>query len=100
MSGTEAMTMPGTGEHPYVDAQTLTDVDTYVYEAVATLELSARPVAQAHIAAVTDLDDQTVVQTLHTLTERGVLLRTETGGDVAFELARRDWSAEPRRPGR
>ncbi|HEY7146546.1 MAG TPA: winged helix DNA-binding protein [Streptosporangiaceae bacterium] len=92
--------MPGTSDSPYVDAQALTDVDTYVYEAIATLETSGRPVPQAQIAAVADLDDQTMAKSLQTLTERGVLVRTEPGGEAAFELARRDWSAEARRPGR
>jgi hypothetical protein len=92
--------MTGQDGRPHVDTQTLTDVDTYVYEAVATLETAGRPVAQARIAAVADLDDETVAQTLKALTERGVLIRTGPDGEAAFELARRDWSAEPRRPGR
>ncbi len=92
--------MAGPQDPPYVDAQVLTDVDSYVYEAVATLETSGRPVAQARIVAAADLDDQTVRRALRTLTELGVLVRTEPAGQAAFELARRDWSAEARRPGR
>jgi DNA-binding IclR family transcriptional regulator len=92
--------MAGQDDRPYVDAQALTDVDSYIYEAIATLEASGRPVSQARIAAAADLDDGTIDETLRTLTERGVLMRTEPGGHAAFELARRDWSARGRRPGR
>ncbi len=86
---------------PYVDAQALTDLDAYVYEAVATLEYSGRPVTRAEIVAVSDLDDQTASEVLDELTELGVLLRTTAGdeGDV-YELARRDWSAAPDTPPR
>ncbi len=84
----------------YVDAQSLSDIDTHVYEAIATLEVTARPVAQADIVAAADLDDETIYETLRGLADRGILVRTESGGAAAFELARRDWSAEPRRPGR
>jgi DNA-binding IclR family transcriptional regulator len=92
--------MAGNDDRPYVDAQTLTDVDSYIYEAIATLDTSGHPVTQARIAAAADLDEDTVEQTLRTLTERAVLVRTESDGQAAFELARRDWSAQPRRPGR
>ncbi len=85
---------------PYVDAQALTDLDTHVYEAIATLEQSGRPVTKAAIAVAAGLDDETVARTLRGLTERGVLVRTQPADVPVFELARRDWSAEPRRPGR
>lgn len=92
--------MPADDEHPFIDAQALTDVDTHVYEAIATLETSGRPVGQAQITAASGLDDETVAQSLATLTERGVLLRSGRDDAPAFGLARRDWSAEPGRPGR
>jgi predicted transcriptional regulator len=92
--------MPEQDEHPFVDAQAMTDVDTSVYEAIATLEASGRPVAQDQIAAASHLDDESVAQSLAGLTERGVLIRSDRDGGAAFELARRDWSAEPGRPGR
>lgn len=86
---------------PYVDAQALTDADAYVYEAVATLEYSGRPVTRAEIVAVSDLDDQTTSQVLDELVERGVLLRAQAGdGEDVYELARRDWSAAPDTPSR
>lgn len=87
-------------EHPWVDAQSLSDIDTCVYEAIATLESASRPVTRAAIAAAADLDDETVEATLRGLAERGVLVQTQSGGQAAFELGRRDWSAEGRRPGR
>ncbi len=91
---------PPEHDRSYVDAQSLTDLDTHVYEAIATLEQGGHPVTQAAIAAAAGLDDETAGQTLRGLTERGVLVRTQPGEVPVFELARRDWSAEPRRPGR
>jgi DNA-binding IscR family transcriptional regulator len=85
---------------PFVDAQALTDLDAYVYEAIATLEYSGRPVTSAQIVAATDLDDQTASEVLDDLTERGVLVRTQTGEGDAYDLARRDWSAAPDTPSR
>jgi hypothetical protein len=94
------MIMTSESDRPFVDAQYFTDVDTYVYEAVATLEYSGSPVTGAEIVAATDLDDQTAGEVLDALTRHGVLRRTRSGGDDAFELARRDWSATPGRPSR
>ena len=91
---------PAEHERPYVDAQALTDTDTDIYEAIATLEQGGRPVTPAAIAAAAGLDDDTVRQALRGLTERGVLMRTQPDDVPVFELARRDWSAEARRPGR
>jgi hypothetical protein len=95
------MTSSHSGGRPYVDAQALTDLDTYVYEAVATLEYSGRPVTRAEIVAVSDLDDRTTSEVLDELTGRGVLLRTPAGDEEdVYELARRDWSAAPDSPSR
>jgi hypothetical protein len=77
---------------PFVDAQTLTNVDAYVYEAVATLEQSGRPPTRAEIVAATDLDDETTSKSLAELTEHGVLVRTPSDDGEGYELARRDWS--------
>jgi DNA-binding IclR family transcriptional regulator len=85
---------------PFVDAQYFTDLDAYVYEAVATLEYSGSPVTGSEIVAATDLDDHTAADVLDALTEHGVLRRTRSEGEDAFELARRDWSATPDRPSR
>jgi DNA-binding IclR family transcriptional regulator len=85
---------------PFVDAQYFTDLDAYVYEAVATLEYSGSPVTSSEIVAATDLDDHTAGDVLDALTEHGVLRRTRSGGEDAFALARRDWSATPDRPSR
>jgi Winged helix DNA-binding domain len=87
-------------EPPYVDAQSLSDVETYIYEAIATLEYRGRPATESEIAAVVDLDDQTVSEVLATLTERGLLVSLPGEGELAFQPARRDWSAAPDWPGR
>jgi len=85
-------------DRPFVDAQALSDADAYVYEAIATLEYSGRPVTRAEIITETDLDDQTTSEILDELTERGVLICTRSGDGDAYELARRDWSAAPDTP--
>jgi hypothetical protein len=87
-------------DRSYVDAQAFTDLDTYIYEAVATLEYSGRPVTRGQIAAVTDLDDRTVGEVVDVLTEHGVLEEANAAGsgEPAFALARRDWSAAPETP--
>jgi DNA-binding transcriptional ArsR family regulator len=94
------MLMTSDSDRPFVDAQYFTDLDTYVYEAVATLEYSRSPVTESEIVAATDLDDNTAEQVLDALTEHGVLRRKRSGGEEAFELTRRDWSATPDRPSR
>jgi hypothetical protein len=87
-------------DRPNVDAQSFTDLDTYIYEAVATLEYSGRPATRAQIAAATDLDDRTVSEVVAVLTEHGVLTpaASDERDEQAFELARRDWSAAPDTP--
>ena len=92
--------MGSDSDRPFVDAQYFTGLDAYVYEAVATLEYSGSPVTGAEIVAATDLDDRTAGEVLDALTEHGVLRRTRSDGQEAFELARRDWSATPDRPSR
>jgi DNA-binding IclR family transcriptional regulator len=92
--------MGSDSDRPFVDAQYFTDLDTYVYEAVATLEHSGHPPTRSQIAAATDLDDHTADEVLGALAEHGVLTRTRSGGEEAFELARRDWSATPDTPSR
>jgi len=92
--------MASDSDRPFVDAQALSDLDAYVYEAVATLESSGRPVARAEIVAAIGLDDETTSEVLDELTERRVLVRTQTGDGDAYDLARRDWSAAPDTPSR
>jgi len=87
-------------DRPFVDAQALSDADAYVYEAIATLEYSGRPVTRAEVIAETDLDDETTSEILDELTERGVLVRMQAGDREAYELGRRDWSAAPDTPSR
>ena len=61
-----------------LDTQSLTDIDTYVYETIATLEYTGRPATRSQIAAVTDLDDQALDESLGNLTSHGLVVRTET----------------------
>jgi len=82
-----------------VDAQELTDVEAGVYEAIATLEFSGRPVTAAEVASVTGLDIQTADAIVRALAEQGVLAPSGAG-DGVFSLARRDWSAAPETPSR
>jgi hypothetical protein len=82
-------------EPPHVDAQSLNDVDTYVYETIATLEYTGRPATRNEIAAVADVDDQVLDHTLTALTERGLLVRADAGGEPGYEPADRGWSAAP-----
>jgi hypothetical protein len=90
----------GRDDRPYVDAQRFTDLDTYVYEAVATLEYSGHSVTRDEVVEATDLDAPAVSEVLDVLTEHGVLRRRQTDAGDAFELARRDWSATPDTPSR
>jgi hypothetical protein len=94
------MIMESGSDRPFVDAQYLTGLDSYVYEAVATLEHSGGPPTTAQIVAATDLDEKTAGEVLGVLADHGVLLRTRSGEAEAFELARRDWSATPDTPSR
>jgi len=83
----------------YVDAQELTDIEAGVYEAVATLEYSGRPVNVAEIVRVTGLDDHRVRAIVDALAAKGVLTPASAATGV-FGLARRDWSAAPETPSR
>ncbi len=92
--------MTSGSDRPYVDAQTLTDTEAHVYEAIATLEYANRPVTETEVASVAGVDHEKVGEILQAFTEHGVLLRTESPDGTAFELARRDWSAAPDTPNR
>ncbi len=83
------------GDQPQVDAQAFTDLDTQVYEAVATLEYGGRAVTRGEVVEATGQDAAAVGEVLDVLTEHGVLVRRSADGGDAFELARRDWSATP-----
>jgi hypothetical protein len=83
------------GSGPYVDPQLFSELDSGVYEAVATLEYLGRAVTADEIREATGLDAQAVGEVLDALTEHGVLTRTRTSAGDVFELARRDWSATP-----
>lgn len=91
--------MNADGHQPYVDSQSLGDLDMHVYEAIATLEYLGRPRTRSEIGAVAGLDDAKVDELLHSLTERHLLLvRAQESGEPAFEPAQRGWSAVPDEP--
>jgi hypothetical protein len=87
--------MSSDSEHPYVDTVSLTDSDTYVYETIATLEYTGRPATRSQIAAAAGLDEQALDDRLADLVRRGMLTRSDVGGEPAFEPAERGWSAAP-----
>jgi hypothetical protein len=80
---------------PPVDAQTLTDTGTVIFEAIATLEFTGRRPSLSAIAAGARLDDAVVAQALAEMTASGLLSRTEEDGEAVYVPARRDWSAQP-----
>jgi hypothetical protein len=82
-------------QRPFVEPQRLTGEETGLYELVATFEYQGRPMTQGAIAEATGLDSGTVADMLERLTERNVLVRSDAGGETAYALARRDWSAAP-----
>jgi hypothetical protein len=85
----------GSGNRPYVDSQSLRDLDTYVYETIATLEYTGRPATRDQIAAVADVEDQVLDETLAELVRRKLLIRSQDGDEPAFEPADRGWSTAP-----
>jgi hypothetical protein len=92
--------MTSDSERPFIDAQTLSGTEAYVYEAIATLEYAGRPVTSGELASSTDLDEHAASEILREFAEVGLVLRTEAPGGATFELARRDWSAAPDKPSR
>jgi hypothetical protein len=80
---------------PWVDAQSLSDADTFLYEAVATLGFSGRRADRTSIAEASGMDDSALDQALAELTSRGVLAVSDTAGGSEYSIARRDWSSNP-----
>jgi len=89
--------MTADSERARMDTQSLTDVDTYVYETIATLEYTGRPATRSQIAAVTDLDDQALDESLTSLADHHLIVSAKNRGEPAFEPAQRGWSAAPER---
>jgi hypothetical protein len=87
--------MAADDRRPYVDPQRLTGIETDLYELVATFEYQGRPMTPDAIAAATGLEGDAAAGVLQRLTEQNVLVRTDEGGQPAYELARHDWSAQP-----
>lgn len=80
---------------PYVDALSMSAEEAHVYEAVATLEGSGRPVTRSQIAAIGGLDEQALDAALNRLIDHQALVRAPADGEPGYELARRDWRAAP-----
>jgi hypothetical protein len=87
--------MTADDERPFVDAQSLSDTDLHIYEAIATLEQSGKPPTGDEIAAAARLDGSVVRQTLSDLLERRVVVPAGGRDAAAFTLARHDWSSAP-----
>jgi DNA-binding IclR family transcriptional regulator len=79
----------------YVDALSMSAAEAQVYEAIAALEYSGRPASGAEIAHAVDLDQSTVTEALHTLTEREAVIRRGTGDEAEYEPASRAWTVMP-----
>lgn len=80
---------------PPVDAQSVTDTDLDIFEAVATLEYTGRSPSRSAIAAAAQRDEAVVDEALNEMTARGLLTRTNQDGEPVYVPARRDWSTQP-----
>ncbi|HYK70322.1 MAG TPA: hypothetical protein VEV45_20420 [Streptosporangiaceae bacterium] len=80
---------------PPVDAQTVNDTGLEIFEAVATLEYTGRRPSRSAIAAAARRDQALVDETLKDMTARGLLTKTDEGGEGVYVPARRDWSTQP-----
>ncbi len=87
--------MSAHAEEPFADRETLNDVETDIYEAIATLEFIGREVTANDIAVAADLDEQIVLDKLGALTDRGVLVAAQRKDRTIYEPANRGWSAAP-----
>ena len=83
------------GDPPYVEPISLTDTDTYLYEAIATMEYTGQPVTRDEIQAVAGLDDATLDTALAELTRRGLLTQATVDGAPVYEPSDRGWSTAP-----
>jgi hypothetical protein len=88
--------MGANSDRPYAEPMSMSEVEAYLYEAIATLEYIGHPVTRTEIAAVADLDDATIGPILRDMTDRGLLVQGDYGGEPAYEPARRDWSVARR----
>ena len=87
--------MAANDDQPMTDRVTLSDVDAQVYEAIATLEFIGYQVKAKDIVTASDLDEDTVLQALRAMTQRGVLVTRKRGSDNVYAPAHRGWSAAP-----
>lgn len=96
--------MSDNSERLYVEPMRLTDAESYVYEAIATLEYLGRPATRDEIAKVADLSDSSISRILYGLAgERLIEERpAESGPDdgPAYTIVHRTRNiAEPDQPG-
>jgi len=87
--------VPERGDPPYVEPISLTDTDTNLYEAIATMEYTGQPATRDQIKAVAGLDDDMLDTALAELTRRGLLTRATADGGPVYEPANRGWSTAP-----
>jgi hypothetical protein len=80
---------------PWVDTQSLSDADTYIYEAVATLGFSGRRADRSSIAEASGMEDNALDRALAELTSLGVLTVSDADEGSEYNIARRDWSSNP-----
>lgn len=87
--------MSSDAQRRYVDAVSMSDEQAHVYEAIAALEYSGRPASRREIVHAAGLDESTVDDALHALTEREAVLRRGSGEDAEYEPANREWMVTP-----
>jgi hypothetical protein len=89
-------TMAGQYDRSPATALGDTDAGSLVYETIATLEYTGRPVTRGEIAEATGLELGELDQVLSTLTEQGQLTcGRNLDGEPAFAPSSRGWSANP-----
>ena len=77
------------------DQVTLSGIDATIYEAIATLEFIGHPTTVKHIVTAVNLEADSVLAVLASLTDRGVLIKAEVDGEAVYEPAWRGWSTAP-----
>lgn len=87
--------MSSDAQRPYVDALSMNDEEAQVYEAIAALEYSGRPVSRWEIVHAAGLDEPRVDDALRALTEREAVIRRGSGEQAEYEPANREWMVTP-----
>jgi predicted transcriptional regulator len=87
--------MAAKNEQPLPDQVMLSAAEAEVYEAIATLEFIGHQVTAETLVAATDLDEDTVIWALRSLSERGALRSERRDGAPVYVPSHRGWSAAP-----